>query len=101
MFETPVSEAVTNSIIHGYENDKKGIIKIESTICGKEVTITVKDYGKGIDNIDQAREPLYTSRPDLERSGMGFTVMESFMDTLEVESERGKGTKITMTKKFS
>ena len=99
--KTAVSEAVTNSIIHGYENDKKGIIKIESTICGKEVTITVKDYGKGIDNIDQAREPLYTSRPDLERSGMGFTVMESFMDTLEVESERGKGTKITMTKKFS
>ena len=93
--KTAVSEAVTNSIIHGYENDKKGIIKIESTICGKEVTITVKD------NIDQAREPLYTSRPDLERSGMGFTVMESFMDTLEVESERGKGTKITMTKKFS
>ena len=92
--KTAVSEAVTNSIIHGYENDKKGIIKIESTICGKEVTITVKDYGKGIDNIDQAR-------PDLERSGMGFTVMESFMDTLEVESERGKGTKITMTKKFS
>lgn len=99
--KTAVSEAVTNSIIHGYENDKKGIIKIESTICGKEVTITVKDYGKGIDNIDQAREPLYTSRPDLERSGMGFTVMESFMDTLEVESEMGKGTKITMTKKFS
>ena len=99
--KTAVSEAVTNSIIHGYENDKKGIIKIESTICGKEVTITVKDYGKGIDNIDQAREPLYTSRPDLERSGMGFTIMESFMDTLEVESERGKGTKITMTKKFS
>ena len=99
--KTAVSGAVTNSIIHGYENDKKGIIKIESTICGKEVTITVKDYGKRIDNIDQAREPLYTSRPDLERSGMGFTVMESFMDTLEVESERGKGTKITMTKKFS
>ena len=99
--KTAVSEAVTNSIIHGYENDKKGIIKIESTIYGKEVTITVKDYGKGIDNIDQAREPLYTSRPDLERSGMGFTVMESFMDTLEVESEKGKGTKITMTKKLS
>ncbi len=99
--KTAVSEAVTNSIIHGYENDKKGIIKIESTICGKEVTITVKDYGKGIDNIDQAREPLYTSRPDLERSGMGFTVMESFMDTLIVESKKGKGTKIIMTKKFS
>ena len=96
--KTAVSEAVTNSIIHGYENDKKGIIKIESTICGKEVTITVKDYGKGIDNIDQAREPLYTSRPDLERSGMGFTVMESFMDTLEVVSIKGEGTKVVMTK---
>ena len=96
--KTAVSEAVTNSIIHGYENDKKGIIKIESTIYGKEVTITVKDYGKGIDNIDQAREPLYTSRPDLERSGMGFTVMESFMDTLEVVSIKGEGTKVVMTK---
>ena len=91
--KTAVSEAVTNSIIHGYENDKKGIIKIE--------TIVIEDYGKGIEDIDKAREPLYTSRPDLERSGMGFTVMESFMDTLIVESKKGKGTKIIMTKKFS
>ena len=99
--KTAVSEAVTNSIIHGYENRETGIIKIEAVICGKEVAISISDAGKGIDNIDQAREPLYTSRPDLERSGMGFTVMETFMDSLEVESSEGKGTKIVMTKKFS
>ena len=99
--KTAVSEAVTNSIIHGYENDKKGIIKIEAIISGRKATIVIEDYGKGIEDIDKAREPLYTSRPDLERSGMGFTVMESFMDTLIVESKKGKGTKIIMTKKFS
>ena len=76
-------------------------IKIESIICGREVSIIITDFGKGIENIEKAREPLYTSRPDLERSGMGFTVMESFMDSLEVESEKGKGTKIVMKKKFS
>ena len=92
---------VTNSIIHGYENDKKGIIKIEAIISGRKAKIVIEDYGKGIEDIDKAREPLYTSRPDLERSGMGFTVMESFMDTLIVESKKGKGTKIIMTKKFS
>lgn len=99
--KTAVSEAVTNSIIHGYENYEKGIIRIEAKISGKEVTITIVDSGKGIEDIDMAREPLYTSRPDLERSGMGFTVMESFMDSLEVDSKRDKGTKIIMTKKFS
>ena len=80
---------------------KKGIIKIEAIISGRKATIVIEDYGKGIEDIDKAREPLYTSRPDLERSGMGFTVMESFMDTLIVESKKGKGTKIIMTKKFS
>lgn len=99
--KTAVSEAVTNSIIHGYENYEKGIIKIESAIYGREVSIIITDYGKGIDDVNQAREPLYTSRPDLERSGMGFTVMESFMDSLEVESQEGKGTRIVMTKKFN
>lgn len=99
--KTAVSEAVTNSIIHGYENCENGIIKIESIIYGREVSIVITDFGRGIENIEKAREPLYTSRPDLERSGMGFTVMESFMDYLEVESEKGKGTKIVMKKKFS
>ncbi|TGY43294.1 anti-sigma F factor [Clostridium sartagoforme] len=98
--KTAVSEAVTNSIIHGYENKKEGIIRIEASISANEVTISVEDFGKGIDNIEQAMEPLYTSKPELERSGMGFTVMESFMDNLEVVSEDGKGTKVIMKKKF-
>lgn len=97
--KTAVSEAVTNSIIHGYDN-KEDIIKIEAYIKDKELTVIVHDNGVGIDNIDLAMQPLYTSRPDLERSGMGFTVMESFMDSLTVESEDGKGTKIIMKKVF-
>ncbi|MBE6054890.1 MAG: anti-sigma F factor [Clostridium sartagoforme] len=99
--KTAVSEAVTNSIIHGYENKKEGIIKIEASIIGNEITISIEDYGKGIKDIKQAMEPLYTSKPELERSGMGFTVMESFMDNLEVSSEYGKGTKVIMKKKFN
>ena len=98
--KTAVSEAVTNSIIHGYENKKEGLIRIEASISANEITISVEDFGKGIDNIEQAMEPLYTSKPELERSGMGFTVMESFMDNLEVVSEDGKGTKVIMKKKF-
>jgi len=99
--KTAVSEAVTNSIIHGYENREDGIIKIEAEINEDEVTIIISDKGIGIDDIDQAMEPLYTSRPDLERSGMGFTVMETFMDNLEVESEKGIGTKVVIKKKFN
>ena len=99
--KTAISEAVTNSIIHGYENEKEGIIRIEAAISGNEVSITIIDNGRGIENVDQAREPLYTSRPDLERSGMGFTVMETFMDSLYVESEFGKGTRVIMKKKFN
>lgn len=99
--KTAVSEAVTNSIIHGYENRKEGIIKIEASITKNEVTIIISDNGRGIKDIDQAREPLYTSRPDLERSGMGFTVMETFMDSLEVSSKDKQGTRIVMKKKFN
>ncbi len=99
--KTAVSEAVTNSIIHGYENKKEGIIKIEASISKNEITIIIEDYGKGIKDIKQAMEPLYTSKPELERSGMGFTVMETFMDNLEVFSEYGKGTKVVMKKKFN
>lgn len=99
--KTAVSEAVTNSIIHGYENKKEGIIRIEASITGNEISISVEDYGKGIEDIKQAMEPLYTSKPELERSGMGFTVMETFMDNLEVISEYGKGTKVVMNKKFN
>lgn len=99
--KTAVSEAVTNSIIHGYENRKEGIIKIEASISGDEITIIIEDHGKGMQDIKQAMEPLYTSKPELERSGMGFTVMETFMDSLEVNSEYGKGTKVVMKKKFN
>ena len=99
--KTAVSEAVTNSIIHGYENKQDEIIKLEAEIMGNEITITVTDKGKGIEDIKKAMEPLYTSRPDLERSGMGFTVMETFMDELKVESKKGIGTKVVIKKKFS
>ncbi|MBU3195800.1 anti-sigma F factor [Clostridium algidicarnis] len=97
--KTAVSEAVTNSIIHGYQN-KKGMVFIETYIENFEVTIIVKDNGVGINDIERAMEPLYTSRPDLERSGMGFTVMETFMDELRVLSKEGEGTKVIMKKKF-
>ncbi|KAA8666302.1 anti-sigma F factor [Clostridium sp. MT-14] len=98
--KTAVSEAVTNSIIHGYEN-KEGIVKIEAFIKNRELTLTVEDTGVGIEDIDLARQPLYTSRPDLERSGMGFTVMETFMDSLKVESKKNKGTRLIMKKVFN
>jgi len=99
--KTAVSEAVTNSIIHGYENREDGLVKIEAEINENEVTIVIIDKGIGIDDIEQAMEPLYTSRPDIERSGMGFTVMETFMDDLKVESEKGIGTKVVIKKKFN
>ena len=95
--KTAVSEAVTNCIIHGYEG-KEGIIKICCRIEGRKLIIEISDTGNGIENIDIAKEPLYTTKADLERSGMGFTIMESFMDELKVESIVGLGTKITMTK---
>lgn len=97
--KTAVSEAVTNCIIHGYE-EKEGIIKINARIFGGGIKIEISDTGKGIENIEKAREPLYTSKPNLERSGMGFTIMESFMDEVKIESIVGLGTKITMKKKI-
>ena len=98
--KTAVSEAVTNAIIHGYEN-KEGTIVIEAFLVKNEITIKIKDKGKGIEDIGLAMQPLYTSRPDLERSGMGFTVMETFMDKLDVKSNVNEGTEITMVKKFN
>ena len=97
--KTAVSEAVTNAIIHGYEY-REGTIIIESRIVDDEIEIIVEDKGMGIGDIVKAKEPFYTSKPDLERSGMGFTVMETFMDSLEVESKKGQGTKIRMKKRF-
>ena len=97
--KTAVSEAVTNCIIHAYE-DKQGIIKIIARLKENEITIEISDTGKGIENINIAKEPLYTTKPNLERSGMGFTIMESFMDSMNIESIVGIGTKITMSKKI-
>lgn len=97
--KTSVSEAVTNSIIHGYEG-KIGIVKLVCKIVENEVFIEISDTGKGIENIEMAKQPLYTTKANLERSGMGFTIMESFMDDVEVESTLGIGTKITMSKKI-
>lgn len=97
--KTAVSEAVTNSIIHGYE-ERQGIVKLVCKIRDKEIFIEISDSGKGIENIEMAKQPLYTTKANLERSGMGFTIMESFMDYVEVESVLGLGTKVTMSRKI-
>ena len=97
--KTAVSEAVTNAIIHGYEN-KHGIITMICRQFEKSVEIEISDVGKGIENIEEAMQPLFTSKPDMERSAMGFTVMESFMDSVKVLSKLGEGTTVTLYKHF-
>lgn len=96
--KTAVSEAVTNAIIHGYESSF-GNITIECNIKGNVLEIEIVDYGRGIEDVGLARQPLYTSKPELERSGMGFTVMESFMDGIEIDTSK-EGTKIKLKKIF-
>lgn len=114
--KTAVSEAVTNSIIHGYENlngygrvkgqptergqNHPGKVKLYCLLENDMLHIQVTDNGKGMENVEQAMEPLFTTKPELERSGMGFAFMEAFMDDLEVESEPGKGTTVRMKKKM-
>lgn len=99
--KTAVSEAVTNAIIHGY-GAKGGEITIACSLRrDNSLEVTVSDVGVGIGDLEQAKEPLYTSRPDLERSGMGFTVMEEFMDAVVVKTQPGQGTSVTMTKKIA
>ena len=114
--KTAVSEAVTNAIIHGYENFQgylrggegnsaecpvhPGKVYLKCCLEGDVLHIEVKDLGQGIENLDQAMEPLFTTRPELDRSGMGFAFMEAFMDDLEVESVRHQGTTVRMTKKI-
>ena len=95
--KTAVSEAVTNSIIHGYENSE-WIVKVECKLKDNCIEIQISDSGKGIEDIELAKKPLYTTKANLERSGMGFTIMESFMDELKVESIPDMGTKVTMRK---
>lgn len=98
--KTAISEAVTNSIIHGYSG-KPGKIIIEGEIENNVITYIIRDFGCGIDDIEKAREPLYTGKPESERSGMGFSIMEAFMDELYVESECNKGTAVRMLKRIS
>ncbi len=97
--KTAVSEAVTNAIVHGYE-DTEGIVKVVAKLFSNTVEIEVSDTGKGIEDVELARKPLYTTKANLERSGMGFTIMESFMDEVEIDSVVGLGTKIKMKKKI-
>ena len=96
-----ISEAVTNAIVHGYDGDGEGLVTMSAELSDDgEISITVSDDGVGIADLEQAREPFFTTKPELERSGMGFTVMESFMDSVAVESESGRGTKVIMRKQF-
>lgn len=112
--KTAVSEAVTNAIIHGYGNVQgyvpgrmqcpreisSGKVRMHCRIEGDVLLVEIEDNGRGIDNVEQALEPLFTTKPELERSGMGFAFMEAFMDDIQVESKPGEGTKVTMTKKI-
>ncbi|MCI8646749.1 MAG: anti-sigma F factor [Firmicutes bacterium] len=99
--KTGVSEAVSNSIIHGYGENPNEMVTLECRIrAGGKVVITVRDEGVGIEDVEKAREPMFTTGKTEERSGMGFTVMESFMDKVEVVSRTGEGTAVTMTKQL-
>ena len=98
--KTAVSEAVTNSIIHAYQ-EKTGKIILTCEIFERRIKIIINDYGLGIENIKKAMEPLYTSKPEMERSGLGFTVMQSFMDKIIVRSKKNFGTKVIMIKNLA
>ena len=97
--KTAVSEAVTNSIVHGYAN-MKGIIKIVGRVIDNFFEVEISDFGVGIEDIGMAMQPLFTTMPEAERSGMGFTVMQTFMDELSVKSTPGEGTVIKMKKRI-
>ena len=97
--KTAVSEAITNAVIHGYENQVRKI-QIECRIVGQDLYVTVIDHGKGIPDVRKAMEPLYTTKPELDRSGMGFAFMEAFMDEIAVASQPGEGTEVHMKKRI-
>ncbi|GIO22573.1 anti-sigma F factor [Oceanobacillus sp. J11TS1] len=99
--KTVVSEAVTNAIIHGYHSEPHHKVYIDCVLYDGEVELTIRDEGQGILNVDEAREPLFTSKPEMERSGMGFTIIENFMDTVEVISAPENGTSVYMKKQLS
>ncbi len=95
--KTAVSEAVTNAIVHGYENTQ-GMVTMHATLDGRKLKVTISDRGCGIADVSQAMEPLYSSKPEEERSGIGFTVMQTFSDKLDVRSRLGEGTCVIMEK---
>ena len=95
--KTAVSEAVTNAIIHGYADEDKQV-ELRCVREGQRLTVVVEDHGVGIADVEEARQPFYTTRPQEERSGMGFAFMEAFMDEIEVVSRVGEGTRVTMIK---
>lgn len=98
--KTVVSEAITNCIVHGYDNKEDQYVTLSILVHESGVTCEIIDEGKGIEDIEQAKEPLFSTKKDEERSGLGFTIMEMFCDEFEVESEVGKGTKIHFIKKW-
>jgi len=99
-FKTVVSEAVSNAIIHGYEENGKGVVTVHAKREDDIVTVSVMDKGVGIEDVSQAMEPLFTTKSAMERSGMGFTIMDSFSDQLTVMSKWQEGTTVTFMKKF-
>ena len=100
--KTAVSEAVTNAVVHAYDEEREeNLIEICADIdCDNVLTVSVRDFGKGIADVEEAKEPFFTTKPDEERSGMGFTIIETFMDEMTVESEPGRGTKVVMRKRI-
>lgn len=95
--KTALSEAVTNALVHGYE-DTEGLIELEMTLKDRTLSVTVKDFGCGMENVEESMRPLFTTKPSQERTGMGFTIMEAFMDNVDVHSEKGKGTTVKLMK---
>ena len=96
--KTAVSEAVTNAIIHGYESDGNAQVEMKCLREGQKLTVVIEDQGIGIQDVEEARQPFYTTKPEEERSGMGFSFMETFMDEIEIISKVGQGTKVIMHK---
>ena len=96
--KTAVSEAVTNAIIHGYEGQEEQQVEMSCIREGEKITIVIRDKGVGIADVEQAKLPFFTTKPEQERSGMGFAFMETFMDAVSVESKLGEGTEVTMIK---
>ncbi|MDE6656045.1 MAG: anti-sigma F factor [Anaeroplasmataceae bacterium] len=98
--KTVISEAITNCIVHGYDNQEDKYIEMNVKVDDDQVSCDIIDYGKGIEDIEQAREPLFSTKKEEERSGLGFTIMEMFCDTFQVESKINEGTKLHFTKKW-